>query len=246
MITINGNPILINGNFISDVSYITPMNPYTLRLKFKDGFTPRFSKGTGVQVSSSPNIWDLTYENSDWSRLLYSHEYLLEVINANTTGVTNMSRMFYYCTSLTSVQLFDTSNVTDMSYMFEVCLSLTSVPLFDTSNVTSMKNMFASCTSLTTVPLFDTSSCTNMSSMFQSCSNLTTVPLLDTSKVTNMSYMLNKCYNVQSGALALYQQASTQTTLPSHYETFLYCGRDTTTGAAELAQIPSSWGGTGA
>jgi len=47
---------------------------------------------------------------------------------------------------------------------------------------------------------------------------------------------------VESGALALYQQASTQATPPAyHHYTFYRCGRDTTTGAAELAQIPSSW-----
>ena len=45
--------------------------PYTIRLKFTEGVTPTFSKGTAVQVSSSPNIWDLTYENTDWNNLLY-------------------------------------------------------------------------------------------------------------------------------------------------------------------------------
>jgi hypothetical protein len=54
--------------------------------------------------------------------------------------------------------------------------------------------------------------------------------------------MFYNCYKVESGAYALYQQASTQTTPPSsHSNTFRNCGRDTTTGAAELAQIPSDW-----
>jgi hypothetical protein len=62
-----------------------------------------------------------------------------------------------------------------------------------------------------------------------------------------MNFMLQNCYKVETGALALYQQASTQATPPSkHDSTFWNCGRDTVTGAAELAQIPSSWGGTGA
>jgi hypothetical protein len=53
------------------------------------------------------------------------------------------------------------------------------------------------------------------------------------------------CYEVQSGALALYNQMSTQITPPAeHTQTFRSCGSHTTTGAAELAQIPSSWGGT--
>jgi hypothetical protein len=57
-----------------------------------------------------------------------------------------------------------------------------------------------------------------------------------------MNYMFGECVNVQSGALALYQQASTQTNPPSnHGGTFYNCGSNTTTGAAELAQIPSDW-----
>jgi hypothetical protein len=60
-----------------------------------------------------------------------------------------------------------------------------------------------------------------------------------------MSGMFDSCYKVQSGALALYQQASTQATPPTdHTGTFTNCGRDTVTGAAELAQIPQDWGGT--
>lgn len=108
--------------------------------------------------------------------------------------------------------------------------------------ITDMSNMFDSCTSLTNVAVFDTSSVTNMSQTFFHCSSLTSVPLLDTSSVTNMGGMFNGCVNVQSGALALYQQASSQTNPPSnHSATFYNCGSDTITGAAELAQIPSDW-----
>jgi len=57
-----------------------------------------------------------------------------------------------------------------------------------------------------------------------------------------MNQMLFNCYNVQSGALALYQQASTQTNPPTgHGSTFRNCGSNTQTGAEELAQIPSDW-----
>ena len=91
----------------------------------------------------------------------------------------------------------------------------------------------------------NTTGITNMYYMFDGCSSLITVPLFDTSSVTDTSYMFYNCFNVESGALALYQQASTQATPPTnHTNTFYYCGSDTTSGAAELAQIPSSWGGT--
>lgn len=225
MLKINNKVLKINGDWLNASSPEPPtpsLPPYTLRLRFKDGVTPSFSKGTGVQVSSSPNIWDLTYENADWSRLLRQQTYLLEVIGANT------------------------SNVTDMSYMFDSCILLTIVPLFDTSTVTNMYRMFNACRALPTVPLFDTSNVTNMNGIFVSCSALTYIPLFNTSNVISMNSAFQECYNVEYGALALYQQASSQANVPSHDSwTFLRCGRDTATGAAELAQIPSSWGGTG-
>ena len=287
----SGNKFDFSGSDVTcSASWITSIPTYTIRLKYVDGVSPTFSKGTGVQVSSSPNIWDLTYQNSDWSQLLKDQHNLIEVIHANSTGVTNMASMFNGCYSLTTVPAFDTSSVTDMSYMFYgnnqlssiqlidtskvtnmshmfhacnvirsiptfntsnatdmsymffACGLLETVPLLDTSSVNNMQNMFNACTSLTSVPLFDTSLATDMSYMFNGCSSLISVPLLDTSSVTTMYRMFYSCRNVQSGALALYQQASTQTTPPSnHNRTFYQCGSNTVTGAAELAQIPSDW-----
>lgn len=247
-----------------------PIATDTVRLRFTDGVTPTFSKGTGTQLSTSPNVWDLTYVNSDWSNLLVNQTDLLEVIGLDATGVTNMDRMFYYCTSLTTVALFNTSSVTDMGEMFCGCYALQSVPQFNTRYVTDMGGMLSYCKSITTVPLFNTIAVTNMQHMIDHCDNLETVPTFDTRAVSNFDYMLaydpklksiplfttsravsvvGMCYHdylVESGALALYQRMSTQSTPPaSHSNTFKDCGRDTTTGAAELAQIPSSWGGTG-
>lgn len=136
-----GNDFILN--WINKQLNPLDLPPYTIRLKYKDGITPTFTKGTGVQVSQEQNIWDLTYENSDWSYLLYIHDDLLEVLGANATGVTNMAHTFDLCSSLTSVPLFDTSNVTDMSGMFRYCTLLASVPLFDTINVTDINNMFS-------------------------------------------------------------------------------------------------------
>ena len=109
-------------------------------------------------------------------------------------------------------------------------------------NQTSLSAFCSNCASLTTVALFDTSNVTNMQQMFMNCTSLTTVPLFNTSSVTNVQFAFGSCINVESGALALYQQMSTQATPPSsHRWAFRNCGRDTTTGAAELAQIPSDW-----
>ena len=110
---------------------------------------------------------------------------------------------------------------------------------------TNIGSMFQHYTALTNVGLFDSSGITVMTAVFMGCTSLTTIPLFNTSNVTDMSAMFSGCTNVESGALALYQQASTQTTPPStHTDTFKNCGSNTVTGAAELAQIPTSWGGT--
>ncbi len=180
---------------------LPPIAANTVRVRTSDGNAPvkyySWAYDTATLVTGTTDIYDVYKSGTSLSVMFNSCTNIVEVLGANTTGITNMSSMFTLCDSLTSVSLFDTSSVTDMSNMFQDCTSLTSVPLFDTSNV------------------------------------------------TNMGYTFSGCRNVQSGALALYQQASTQTTPPSsHNGCFSNCGSNTTTGAAELAQIPTSWGGT--
>lgn len=86
---------------------------------------------------------------------------------------------------------------------------------------------------------------TDASKMFYGASSLTKVPKMDTSTLTNVNQMFQGCVSVESGALELYQQMASQVNPPSsHSYAFDLCGSNTTTGAAELAQIPSSWGGT--
>lgn len=225
-----------------------PLNlpPYTIRLKYNSGVTPTFWYGTAVQVSSSPdNVWDLTYNSSDWSSIVIYHTDLIAVLGANTTGVSIFDTAFAACPNLQTVALFDTSSATSMHSMFDRCSSLTSIPLFDTSSVTMTRAMFRGCTSLISVPTFNTPLVTDMSHMFEECSALTSIPLLDTSSVTDISYMCALCASVETGALALYQQASSQTKPPSRFKDCFYlCGSNTVTGAAELAQIPKVWGGT--
>ena len=212
----NGSDVTAKANFIVNLP------SKTIRVKFKSNYTPPTSMGNRqTLVDSTNNIWDIYKSSNDWSTLFRNNYSLLEVLGANTSGVTNMNSMFYSCDSLTYVPLFDTSNVTNMYSMFYLCNSLSSIPLFNTSNVSSMGRMFYACHALTSIPLFNTSKVTDMYSTFQYCSH------------------------VEQGALALYQQASTQTNPPSdHRYTFNSCGTATQTGSAELAQIPSDWGGT--
>ena len=294
-LTYNGVRVSFGGSTLSYIAQLNPLNlpPYTIRLLFNNGVTPTFAKGTGVQVSSSPNVWDLTYENTDWGSILYHQDDLLEVLGANTAGVTYMSGAFYGCSALTKTTLFDTSAVTWTDYMYSYCEVLENAPLYNLSNVVRAENMYAQCWRLTSIPAYDlsnavdtgsmffnckyvtnfptfnlascttavsmfsrcdsvtsisvlnTSHITNMHGMFAFCTNLTQVPAIDTSSATNVNNLLTDCFRVQSGSLALYNQLITQTNPPySHSGCFSNCGSYSQTGRDELAQIPTSWGGT--
>jgi Zn/Cd-binding protein ZinT len=105
--------------------------------------------------------------------------------------------------------------------------------------------MYDSCKALTHAPALNTRNCTDFSYMFGNDYALQEVPLYNTVNADNVRYMFSNCKAVESGALSLYTQMSTQTVVPTtHTDCFIYCGRDTVTGSAELAQIPTSWGGT--
>ena len=258
----------VNGNYDTATLVKGTTDVYDVYSQRFD-WTDLLIDSTNVVEVLGANTQGTMYKVNNMNSLFNGCTSLTTVLLFDTSRVTSMNNMFENCTSLTTVPLFDTSRVTSMYTMFTNCTSLTTVPLFDTSNVTMMSSMFRGCTSLTTVPLFNTSNVKYMSRMFENCHLLTSVPLFntsnvenmsgmfamgngvnsftivplfDTSKVTNMRAMLFNCTKVESGALALYIQASTQTTPPNtHTGTFHRCGIDTETGSAELAQIPSDW-----
>lgn len=158
---------------------------------------------------------------------------------------TNTSRMFDGCILLEEVSLTSACLTETTEAMFYDCRALKSVPLFDTSNATTVYDMFNGCTVLESIPLFDTSNATTGYGFAYGASSLKQIPLINTSKMTNVAYMFSGCFMVESGALALYNQMSTQAIPPSiHGNAFKNCGRDTASGSAEVAQIPTSWGGT--
>lgn len=231
--TVNGKVLKNSATDKWLIKHVLPVK--TLRFEFSNAdYDPTQESGwksgsTWTQVStSSGNIWDWNCTGSDWSRA-FERKFQTEgnnarVLEGNLQGVTSLYHSFYNSVYLTEVRgLINTSGVTNVSYMFAGgCPNLETVELFDTSNVTNMYGFFWGCQKFSYIPLFDTSKVNNMNNAFQ-----------DNPRVTG-------------GALALYQQASTQTTPPAnHTNTFNGCGSQTTTGAAELAQIPSSWGGTG-
>lgn len=247
IVSFNSNWLQYNGNVVGSVVDYNPLRlpPNTLRLRFRDGTTPyigEYTSATWTQVSSSPNIWDVYQGTQYWGGMVQEQHDLIEVLGGNTTGIVDMAGLFRLSENLVSVELFDTRNVTNMTYMFSGCDSLSAIPQFPTHSVTNMERMLSGLDSLATIPTLDTANVTNMIGMFEASPGLRYIPLLDTSSVTTCHDMFAGCFNVESGALALFNQMANQATPPAtHYRCFENCGRDTVTGAQELAQIPSDW-----
>lgn len=217
----------------------------TLRFKFsKSSYDPTTAygwndnkvggDGTWTKVEGTEdNIWDWTYDNPIWGGIY--DEVQSPFIGAFTDSDNEVE----------IIAAGDTSNVTNTSEMFSLCFCLKSICLFDTSNVTLMNGMFEmgdNYSLLETLPLFDTSNVTDFSYFLYGCTSLKEIPLFNTSKATDVTCMCAGCYYVESGALALYNQLSTQTNPPnSHGYCFSNCGSESETGPAELAQIPDDW-----
>ena len=88
-----------------------------------------------------------------------------------------MRGMFQNCKSLTTINLlnFDTSNVTNMWRMFLNCSSLKELDLsnFTTSKVTNMESMFHACVSMTELDLSNfTTAESNLKGMFMYCEKI--------------------------------------------------------------------------
>lgn len=225
----NGKSIYNGDGIYNGADSLPPCEAMTLRFKFSDlTYDPNVAGvgtgGTWTQVRENPNIWDWTNNSSSWSNAFknafQSSDNVVEVIDCG-----------------------DTSSVKNFAGTFSYCYYLTKVCLIDTSSATSVNTMFGYSSRLEKIPPIDTRNCVAFGYFASSCSSLKKVPLLNTSKANSVSYMFSDCYKVEEGALALYQQMSTQENYPTTTSCFRNCGINTTTGLAELQQIPSSWGG---
>lgn len=87
--------------------------------------------------------------------------------------------------------------------------------------------------------------CQSMDRMFGGCTGLEYINPIECTVVENVGGMFQGCMSVEEGALDQYNWFSTYgVNITNHSGTFTDCGSGTTTGAAELAQIPVGWGGT--
>lgn len=199
-----------------------------------------------VEIIGSGNTNNLTslYGTFDGCK------YLLSVPLFDTSNVTKIRRTFANCENIEFIPNFNTSKADEASACFINCKKLKNAPSFDLSKVrlgSHVQQMFDGCTSLESVPNYDISLCNTSAYMFRNCTSLKKVPSMVCTALAVADSMFNGCRNVEEGTLDFYNYLSTKDRpVTAHGSVFLNCGADTVTGAAELAQIPSSWGGTGA
>lgn len=204
VLTFGNSCLSYSGNLLKFTDPYNPLElpPYTIRLQYPDGITPTFRRGDSVQVSVSPNVWDLTTINvapssswqdhvtgpEDWHQLLKDDKDVVAVLGANSTGVTLMHQLFYGCSHLSSVVLFDTASVTNTAGMHCENYLLSNIPNYDLSNNTNMNGMFEMCNSLSQIPMFNTSKVVSMDyTLYQTAVEV--MVQWDTSNVTSMEGM---------------------------------------------------------
>jgi hypothetical protein len=155
-----------------------------------------------------------------------THSY--DIIDSNLSGVTNASELITSARKVVNCVLKNTGDIVNASYML------------------SGGNR---ATTLATLNALDLHSATTISYLLTNASSLVS-PLNITlgGAITNCKRAFYNCKKVPSGAKALYDVLSTQTTLPTDYSNcFTSCGSSAAQDApihAEMAQIPTSWGGT--
>lgn len=201
----------------------------TVRFDFKyDHFDPTTLVDYGglgaTWTHVEDDVYDFYYDSTDWGSRSWSH-------------LDAQRNLFYAYSSSISDQPFTSHNFDVIDANLE---GVTDVEqLFGGLGMGGLKSIES---------IRNTSSVTNFNSFLyrgRVAAQFTSIPLFDTSSAVDVRNMCNNARNVTTGALALYTQMSTQANPPTSYSgCFSNCGSGNASGRAELAQIPTTWGGT--
>ena len=160
--------------------------------------------------------------------------------------------MFYNCTSLESADIpfFLYHTVSGAGNMFRGCKKMKTPPrhIKVASGVSlDASYMFESCWELESLPVMDYSAVAGASNMFENCTMLPDISALAAvtwnASLADVGNMFKQCWGIEKGLKDVYDNMAATATITSHSNTFEGCG--TAFSNPELAQIPSSWGGTG-
>ena len=227
--TYNGKRISLSSGKVLGKKALPALAPRSMRFDFKyDHFNPITDmpdlSGSGLIWTHVANdVYDFHYDNANWGyrKTAFGNGGLFNLYGYQS-GSGNVLPMTKHQFDVLDM---DMTGVTDVSYLFNSAWSVQNIfSIRNTSAVTNFNFFIGHGGRIIAIP---------------------SIPLFDTSSAADVSYMFRNTGYVESGALALYQQMANQATPPSsHQGCFRDCGAGTTTGAAELAQIPTSWGGT--
>lgn len=211
----NNETLLYNNQY--ELYYIdyNPLNlpPYTLRVELlPDTVEPdintdfRNDKLTMTQVSASPNIWDITYTDSNWDSMFdvgvqgeFTGSNVKGIIGGNLTGVTSIIDWFYSNDMLEYINIIDTPDVTNMAQFFRHCTNLVNVPsYFNLASVEDMTGAFEQCYSLVHLPQFvNSNNLRILKKTFAECISLVDITLFDTSNVTDFELAFFYCRSLK-------------------------------------------------
>lgn len=219
MLKVNNKIIKINNKWLNAELY-PPIVGNTFRIMFSDSSydprtdTPDSEYFTATQVSSNPNIWDITQTSQypSWEGMFNantSNGYNFNSLNGTFDVIGYGPDLYLYC----CYEMFQDSKLRSCCYF-----PLDTVDYY----LSRLISMFEGCTSLITLPDLDYSQ----------------VPEIHVNDISELYY---GCVNVESGILREYNKLSTLFPNSNPGHPFYNCGSNTTTGAAELAQIPSNW-----
>lgn len=224
----NGKDLGFKGNNLA-YGPVDPYNPLnlpsgTIRYMFGDpSYDPNNSNvgGLWVQVSSSPNVWDWSITPANPSLVgrfsgAFNGIGAVEILGANLNGLQpDLYRTWAY-SGITGVAIIDTREMAHFSEAFTGCTNLQ----FVADGIPVSGDCFE---------------------MFAECTSLRRVPLLEQAGATIVIQMFMNCYNVEGGILDFYDRFRSIADQGSHWACFRDCGINTTTGAAELTQLPWDW-----
>lgn len=163
-------------------------------------------------------------------------------------NVTTMDQAFAFCDNLVNVPDLNTSKAIIMTGLFQDCKSLETAPNMSFANAMDVSSLFYDCYALKNVPNYDMTYARVFKQTFYACRSLTQIPdiMITTTSggtgrvITSVQSMFAYCRNVESGILDFYNTVKDVPNL-TYRSCFSYCGVDTTSGSAELSQIPSGW-----
>lgn|GEM_PF-5013925 len=147
-----------------------------------------------VSASMTRGDLDTLIENyTDETDATLKAAYAQEIINADTSSITDMSGLFSWNSTFNlDISGWDTSSVTTMYYMFNGASAFNqNIGDWNTSSVTNMAEMFWDASSFNQdIGSWDTSSVTTMNQMFKNSTSFNqNISSWDTSSVTDMYYM---------------------------------------------------------